>query len=242
LGAPSVYAHRGSPDPARGIGDNSLPAFARARRLGADGVELDVRMTADGAIAVCHDATLDGVGPIATTRATDLPATMPMLPEALDACAGMAVNVELKDLPGEPGFDPGERLARLVGDVLARALEDSLPAGPFIVSSFWRGALEELRDRHPELPTGLLVAGWPDPAVSIAAAADLGCRAVHVGLDMLSPELVVEAHGAGLRVAAWTVRDRTDLLAARSAGVDTVISDDVRLARAVLGAVPGGRF
>ena len=44
--------------------ENSLDAFAEARRLGADGVELDVRVTKDGALAVHHDAEIPGVGVI----------------------------------------------------------------------------------------------------------------------------------------------------------------------------------
>ena len=56
----AVQAHRGSPDPAGGIGENTLEAFLRALRLGADGVELDVRRTADGALAVHHDADIVG--------------------------------------------------------------------------------------------------------------------------------------------------------------------------------------
>ena len=59
----AVQAHRGSPDPATGVRENTLDAFARARSLGADGVELDVRLTADGGLAVHHDPVIDGVGP-----------------------------------------------------------------------------------------------------------------------------------------------------------------------------------
>src|SRR5674476_863752 len=58
----AIQAHRGSPDPSGGISENTLEAFARARRLGADGVELDVRLTADGALAVYHDPNIPGVG------------------------------------------------------------------------------------------------------------------------------------------------------------------------------------
>jgi glycerophosphoryl diester phosphodiesterase len=52
----AVQGHRGSPDLASGVRENTLEAFARARRLGADGIELDVRLTVDGALAVHHDA------------------------------------------------------------------------------------------------------------------------------------------------------------------------------------------
>ena len=55
----AVFAHRGCTE---GFTENTIDAFAEARRLGADGVELDVRLTADGALAVHHDAEIPGVG------------------------------------------------------------------------------------------------------------------------------------------------------------------------------------
>ena len=90
------------------------------------------------------------------------------------------------------------------------------------------------------MPTGFLVSGWPDPPASVAAARGFGCRAVHPNLAMLSGDLVAEAHDAGLAVATWTVEDRAGMVAARSAGVDAVITDDVTLALGVLGRPPRG--
>src|SRR5262245_21916718 len=57
-----IIAHRGA---SREQPENTLAAFRRARELGADGVELDVHRTADGAIVVHHDAVIPGVGAIA---------------------------------------------------------------------------------------------------------------------------------------------------------------------------------
>ena len=71
----AVHAHRGSPDPVAGIRENTLAAFARARRLGADGVELDVRLTRDGALAVHHDPVVPGVGAVADLARAELPST-----------------------------------------------------------------------------------------------------------------------------------------------------------------------
>lgn len=231
----AVLAHRGSPDPANGVGENTIEAFTRARRLGADGVELDARLAADGAVVVCHDPVLGGIGPVGETLSADLPDEVPLLSAALTACRGMTVNIEIKNLPGEPSFDPGERLADQVAE-----LAGGLAGGEasVVVSSFWPGTLEALRDRHPEVATGFLVTAWPDPSASVAAAAGFGCRALHPNLAMLSRELVDEAHQAGLTVAAWTVGDRADAMMTRLAGVDTVITDDVALARTVLGRQP----
>src|SRR4051794_10674132 len=81
-----VLGHRGAPVEAP---ENTIAAFVAAGRLGADGVELDVRRTADGALVVRHDATVPGAGRISALEAGDLPEDIPILEAALDACAGM---------------------------------------------------------------------------------------------------------------------------------------------------------
>src|SRR4051794_34863056 len=66
--------------------ENTVAAFAAAVRMGADGVELDVRRAPDGRFVVFHDAL-----PL------PLPDWVPTLTEALDACGDLLVNVELKE-------------------------------------------------------------------------------------------------------------------------------------------------
>ncbi len=223
----AVQAHRGSPDPASGIRENTLDAFARARALGADGVELDVRLTADGGLAVHHDPVVDGVGAICDLGTAALPADVPLLADALEACAGMVVNIEIKNQPHEPGFDPTDRAS---GEVVS-LVESMGRTGSVVVSSFWSGALAAVRSAGSAVPTGLLVVSSFDPLASIAAAADLGCAAVHLPVGLVDGPTVATAHAAGLEVAAWTVADQATLAAVLAAGVDTVITDDVAMAR-----------
>src|SRR5260370_6189299 len=92
----AVLAHRGASAVAP---ENSLEAFCEARRLGADGVELDVRRSADGALVVHHDAEIAGVGRVAALKVVDLPPVVPLLEPAIAACGDLLVNIELKDLP-----------------------------------------------------------------------------------------------------------------------------------------------
>lgn len=231
LTAPAVHAHRGSPDPAAGIGENTIDAFLRARRLGADGVELDVRRTADGHLVVHHDPEVSGVGPVHELHSDQLPASVARLDAALGACAGLEVNIELKNLPTEAGFDPGEEMAREVAElVVASARQDSV-----VVSSFWPGALAAVRQARPGLVTGLLVASWFDPATCVALALEHGCRALHPHVSLLDAALMGAAVEAGLSVATWTVNDPASVRRAADLGVDTLITDDVTLARATLG-------
>lgn len=223
----AVQAHRGSPDPAAGVRENTLESFARARALGADGVELDVRLTVDGGLAIHHDPVIDGVGAIHELATADLPDHVPLLADALAACTGMVVNIEVKNLPTEPAFDPSDRCARDVVELVEEAgMHDSV-----VISSFWAGALTAVRAAGSSVATGLLVISSFDPDTAVVGAVDLGCAAVHLPLALVTPETVATAHGAGLGVAAWTVSDAAGLAVVLGAGVDTVVTDDVVLAR-----------
>ena len=92
-----VLAHRGAN---RQAPENTVPAMVRALEVGADGVELDVHRTADGALVVRHDAGDPGrAGDPSSpwpSSAVALP-EVPMLDEVLDVCRGRLVNVEIKD-------------------------------------------------------------------------------------------------------------------------------------------------
>ena len=226
----AVQAHRGSPDPSQGIAENTLEAFARSRQLGADGIELDVRLTADGALAVHHDATIPGVGEVADQQVQHLPDRVPLLAEVLGAMADLIINIEVKNLATEPSYDPDEAAARAVANAIGEA---ELGAGT-VVSSFWPPSLDAVLAVDPSLNCGLLVAEWADPSASLALALDVGCRALHLHRSLATPALVADVHAAGLAVAAWTVNQRDDFVAMVACGVDTVITDDVPLALASL--------
>src|SRR5205085_6717601 len=121
--------------------ENTVAAFVEARRQGADMVELDARLTADGVVVVHHDPVVEGVGQVSQLDATDLPDWLPTLETALAACDGMGVNVELKHLPHEPDFDPDHRISAAVVDVVrAAAMVDRV-----LLSSFDLAAVDAAR-------------------------------------------------------------------------------------------------
>ena len=141
----TLLGHRGGSGPWR---ENTLEAFAGGIGLGADGVELDVRRTSDGRLVVHHDAEIAGIGAIAGLRASEIPPWVPGLEEALTACAGAAVNVEVKNAPTEPGFDPEETAATEVVAVLAGTGGGKAAPAHVIVSSFWPASLQALSLIH----------------------------------------------------------------------------------------------
>ena len=214
----AVFAHRGCTE---GFVENTLVAFAEARRLGADGVELDVRLTSDGALAVHHDPLIDGLGPVAGLTVPELPGHVPLLADALAVCEGMVVNVEIKNDPSQPGHDPGETVAA----VTAAAIAEAGWTDRVIVSSFQANTLRAVQAADGRLPLGVL---WPfltDIEAGLAQAVAEGWAAVHPFVTEAGPELVKRAQGAGLSVNVWTVNARHDLSALVQLGVEAVITD-----------------
>ncbi|HMD44571.1 MAG TPA: glycerophosphodiester phosphodiesterase [Acidimicrobiales bacterium] len=225
----AVFAHRGWTEEAP---ENTVAAFVAARRLGADGVELDVRSGAGGALVVHHDAILADGRPVAAVGPPDLPPDVPLLAAALEACAPMAVNVEIKNVPGEPGFDPERGIAaRVVRAVAATGWPERV-----VVSSFDPGVLDAVVAADPDLAVGWLLGRVADPPDVAAEARRRRYRALHPHVSGVDAALVAAAHGAGLGVAVWTVNEPGDLAAMAALGVDAVITD--RLA-AALAARPG---
>jgi glycerophosphoryl diester phosphodiesterase len=205
----------------RGFTENTIDAFAEARRLGADGVELDVRLTADGGLALHHDAEIPGLGVIAQLGVADLPAHVPLLADVLAVCEGMVVNVEIKNAPQDPGWDPGEAVAALT----AAAIEEAGWTARVLVSSFQAATLRAVQAADGRLALGALWGFGADVGPALAAAAEDGLVAVHPFVMSVTPELVRQAHAMGLAVNVWTVNAPDDLRAMVAAGVDTLITD-----------------
>jgi glycerophosphoryl diester phosphodiesterase len=233
-GAVPVLAHRGGIGPWR---ENTLEAFAAARAAGADGVELDVQRCRDGTLAVHHDRVVPGLGELGSLTTAELPDWIPTLAEALRACAGLVVNVELKNRPADAGC---AGLGAEVADVLADA-HDAASGTRVLVSSFWPDTLEALASDVaaaapaglPRLPLALLV----HPAVDAGSEHGLGLvaargwAAVNPHRRAVTPELVRRAHAAGVAVWTWTVESAAEAAALAASGVDGVIADHVAAAR-----------
>ncbi|HXN59750.1 MAG TPA: glycerophosphodiester phosphodiesterase [Acidimicrobiales bacterium] len=230
----AVFGHRGCTE---GFVENTVDAFAEARRLGADGVELDVRLTADGALAIHHDASIPGVGVIAELAVGDLPAQVPLLADVLAVCDGMVVNVEIKNAPQDPGWDPTEAVASLVASSIGAAGWTER----VIVSSFQPATLRAVQVADGRLALGALWGWGVEVGPALEEAAGAGFRAVHPFVTSVDAELVEGAHAAGLAVNVWTVNAVEDLRAMVAVGTDAVITDRVGDALAVVAEVEPGR-
>ena len=221
-----VWAHRGA---RRQAPENTRAAFARALELGADGVELDARHTAADVVVVHPAAAVQDLGLLAELPFAAVRAARPELPtldEALEACVGALVNVELKCLPGEPDYDPDDRLVPLVADTLARrGRRDDV-----LISSFNLEALNRARAGDPRTPTALLTLSGFDPNVAVSLVADGGHAALHPHLRALrgarAGAVADRAHERGVRLHVWTVNGAARVRRLSGAGVDAVITDE----------------
>ena len=225
-----MWAHRG-----RGGGqqENTLEAFVWARRLGADGVELDVHLSADGELVVHHDAVVPGSGPIAEVRAADLPASVPSLLDVLSTCEGMVVNVEIKTSSRDAPTRPAAIAAAAVGAVVG-----SGAAGRVVLSSFSTDVLDAAllasRAAGAEVRLGWLVPPVVDPHGTLGTVAGRGYHCVHPFVSWVDASLVRGARQAGLALNVWTVNAPADLRAMVDLGVDAVITDRPAEAMAVV--------
>jgi glycerophosphoryl diester phosphodiesterase len=234
-GRPRVWAHRGASahEP-----ENTMVAFEAARRAGADGIELDVRLDGDGAVIVFHDDELDRlagrVGKMldvssperARLRVRGEP--IPTLVEVMAWLGDLELNVELKSRGGG---------GRALATAAARVVRDSGRADQTIVSSFDPFALVAFHAVLPDVALAYLFHDdQPLPLRRGWVGRWVGVSAVHPQHTLCNDHTVHDWHAAGLPVNTWTVDDPAELLRLADVGVDGVFANDPAAALAVLAA------
>jgi glycerophosphoryl diester phosphodiesterase len=223
-----VIAHRGA---SRLAPENTLTAFEMAVIAGADGVELDVRRSCDGVLIVHHDARVSDGRVIVDTPWRELPPSVPTLGEALDACAGLWVDIEIKNDEHDPDFDPLDLVAV---EVLATLAERG--PGRRLLSSFRLATIDRCRLLDPGVPTAWLTMELGPRTVDLLAAR--GHTAVHPWEPSLTAEQIERCHEAGILVNAWTCNDPLRFVALALAGVDGIVTDAPDVMRAALDGSP----
>ena len=226
-GRPRVLAHRGA---SYDRPENSEAAFAEARLQGADWVELDVRLSADDVLVVNHDAHYADGRLVREVMACDAPADVLNLAEALEACEGMGVNVEVKNLPGEPDHDASD----LVCEAVAGLVGAYRPIDHLLVSSFDITAVDRIRAAEPSLPTGWVVVARLGADLTLDRMVAHGHPTVCLWDALVDESIVVSARERGLRVVVWTVDEPDRITQLADWAVDGIITNRPGLARSVL--------
>lgn len=229
-----VLAHRGASCCAP---ENTLEAFSQAASEGADGIELDVHLSADGHLVVIHDDTLErttnGIGAVNSRSLSEL--------RSLDASAGMAafsgakiptldevytllkptglfINVEIKEDTVVNGMFP------VICKVLALTEQFDMEDRVFY-SSFNHYILHEIKRCNSRIQTGILY------AAALVNVWDYACAvpsdAIHPNFEVLRDKNVIEqCHKSGIKVRPWTVNCEENLQNLFQQGADAVITND----------------
>lgn len=218
---PVVVGHRGAPFVAR---ENTPASFAAAHEAGATWVELDARRSADGVVVVHHDAWTTGGAPLIETAWSALREQgISSLADVLGALPpGLGVDVECKNLPGEPDHDEDDLLVRLVAAALNGVDR------PVMTSSFNPLTVAALRGALPDVPAGLLTTDRQPPEGGLEIAVEMGAQVYcpHVDTPGLDAAAVAAAHAADVAVLVWTVDDPARALRLARAGVDALCTND----------------
>ena len=231
-----IFAHRGASQYAP---ENTLEAFGLAMEQGADGIELDVHLSADGELVVIHDETLErttnGKGLVRDHTLKQLQelcadnhmagfetARIPTLRQVLELVrpCEMQVNIELKTgILWYKGIE--EKTMALVKEL---GMENRV-----IYSSFNHYSIEEVRRLDPSAETAYL---FSDVIYMVERyAAGRGVKGLHPALwHVKMADFLNDYLKSGLAVRVWTVNCPEDLQMLMERGVDAVITNDPRLA------------
>ena len=231
---PFLLAHRGA---SKYAPENTLPAFELALEQGADGVELDAKLSADGQVVVIHDATVDrttdGHGKVSKLAMQELMALeagaafderfrgtrIPALSQVFEAIGHRAIiNVELTNYS-----TPGDRLVEKVCELVkAHALQDRI-----IFSSFFGINLNRARRLLPEVPGGLLaLPGWKGAWARSFGFMFGEYQALHPHLSDVNAPQASRVHRLRRRIHVWTVNGADEIERLKGWGVDGFITDD----------------
>lgn len=220
-----MAGHRGVPVR---FPDNTFEGFAEARRL-VGMAELDVRRSADGYKVLAHDPHIGGYD-IATT---DWPTLAEVelfdalgkggyhpicLEDVLDGLPDLALDIEIKNHPGDPGFDPPSAFAVDVARC-ARPID--------VVTSFNWPTMDVVKQRQPDVTTGLLIDRDGSVCDGLEHAVANGHEFIAPHWSLLDREDSLDfIRQADIRIATWTVNDEGLAISLSEAGVEAIITDD----------------
>ena len=197
-----------------------MESFALAAEMGADMVECDVHLSADGVPVVIHDETLErttaGAGLVRAHTLAQLAALgVPALDDLLSwAVSRVPVSIEIKH---GPLYYEG-----LVEKTVALVRKHGVIDRTFVIS-FDHFAIRRVKELEPAIACGALFAARPVDGPAIARAC--GADALLPHWAFATRDVVDQAHSAGLAVSVWTCNDDHSIAAALAAGVDGIATD-----------------
>jgi glycerophosphoryl diester phosphodiesterase len=210
---PLALAHRGDWSDAP---ENTVAAFQAAERAGADMVELDVRRTADGCVAVVHDPTLERVwgSPVVVAEAT--------LAElrTRSGIVSLAEALASVEVPVMVDFT--------LADVVEPALDVICDAGALERVLFSGGNVKGHRRLRALAPTAKIALTWTDRDPPGELLEELGIEYFNPPWERVDEKIVAAMHDRGYKVSTWTVDDPLEMRRVVECGVDAVVTNRIR--------------
>ena len=231
---PLIIAHRGA---SRYAPENTMAAFCLAHEQGADGIELDAKLTIDGEVVVIHDQTLERTTG-APGRVIDLTLSklrtldagsffsksfqgerIPTLDEIFQELGNkLLINVELTSY-----LSPGDMLPEKVANLVKKhGVEENI-----LFSSFHPVILFRIKELMPNIPAALLT---DDGILSIIGNSFIGRMVspdwIHPHFSRATMNFIMNQHDTGRKVNAWTVNDSNEIRRLIIDRVDGIITDD----------------
>ncbi len=199
--------------------ENTLRALKRAVEMGADMVEVDVRLSRDGELVVMHDPTLDrttdGRGRVEDMTLGELKRLnagrgelIPTLQEVIEAVRGTGLVIEMK-IPGIEEM------------VLEKIHENRLKN--VMITSFYHGSLRKVRMLDENIKTGAIFSCQPVKPERMAL--DAGADAIFPAQRFVNGDMIKSVHGNDIQVYPWTVDSPERAKELMGLGVDGMVTN-----------------
>lgn len=238
---PRVLAHRGLvPDGDTSLWENTAGAFAAAQAAGAEYIETDCQVTADGDVVLFHDDSIERLTGearlVSSMRTRELEGLFAdhggllTVADALDSFPETRFNIDVKTAAAAEPI--GVLLARHTHRVLVASFSDRNR----------RAALDSIRragaptppatsgGRRTILTLRTLSAMRLSPARVLRGIDAVQIPERHAGIRILTPHLLRAAHAHGVEVHVWTVNEPDVMRRLIESGVDGVVTDRADLA------------
>lgn len=206
--------------------ENTILSFQKAIDLGADGIELDVRLSADGKIIVIHDETVDrttnGAGRVNDFSLQELKTfrinehhQIPELSEVFDEVnSSYLINIELKE------YETADPVVALLQHYIS---ENNRNYTDFLISSFDWTALQQVRNLDAKILLGVLTE--TDLDLALAFAKFIQAETLHPYYHLLTLENTAKIKQTGIQVFPWTINEPEDIQKIKNFGVNGIITD-----------------
>lgn len=244
-----IIAHRGASGYAP---EHTMEAYRLAVEMGADYIEVDLRMSSDGVLVAMHDEKVDrttnGEGLINTYTIDELKeldagtwfnlenpekandsytqAEIPTMKEILEEF-GDRVNYYIETKDPENNLDMEDKLMDLLEQY--NLLQRDLKKGKVVIQSFNKDSLLKFDAEYPELPLVQLLGLSDPPMISDVEIAEIKSYAIGIGAnyDRLNQELIDTVKDADLLIHPYTLNNKEDFEQLKEWGVDGVFTNYV---------------